>query len=237
MRFYEALETESDCGKYGVVRFYNWLHPSETRKSFTEQSIASWATLVGTDEVAIDIGAHTGDTSVPMSLVCQRVLAFEPNPFVFHVLSRNASIHKNIIPLPFAVTPEDGQFDFSYCDDGFCNGGLGTIPNHVSELRVTGLRLNHFIPKLTGDIRIGLIKIDTEGQDFPVLRSIESIILDHRPNVMLEVFRYQDITSRSLLLAYLAQLGYEFRKEIPNGGSVLDRGWNGNLVCWHPLAK
>jgi FkbM family methyltransferase len=39
--------------------------------------------------VAIDIGAHTGDTTVPMALAAGNtglVLAFEPNQYVYKIL-------------------------------------------------------------------------------------------------------------------------------------------------------
>ncbi len=40
----------------GKIQYAQWLHPAESTK------------LVRQDEMAIDIGAHTGDTALPMAL-------------------------------------------------------------------------------------------------------------------------------------------------------------------------
>lgn len=80
--------------------------------------------------LAIDIGAHTGDTTVPMALAIGpkgTVLAFEPNPHVFRVLQKNSELNRsktNIVPLCFAATDHDGEFEFNYSDASYCNGGF-----------------------------------------------------------------------------------------------------------------
>ncbi len=54
------------------------------------------------------------------------VLALEPNPFVYHVLEKNARANRsaaNIIPMMAAATEKEGFMQFAYSDSGFCNGG------------------------------------------------------------------------------------------------------------------
>lgn len=80
--------------------------------------------------MAIDIGAHTGDSTVPIALAVGKtgcILALEPNKYVFSILEKNSELNKdktNIVPLMFAATEEDGEFEFNYSDAGFCNGGF-----------------------------------------------------------------------------------------------------------------
>ena len=87
----------------------------------------------------IDIGAHTGDTTVPMALAVGKsglVLALEPNKYVYKIVEKNASLnraHTNIIPVCFAATSEDGDFTFNYSDASFNNGGFcrrSHVKNH-----------------------------------------------------------------------------------------------------------
>src|SRR6185295_7687850 len=99
-------------------------------------------------DIAIDIGAHTGDSTLPMALAvgpAGTVFALGPNPYVFKVLEKNAGLNPSathIVPLMFAAMPEDGEFEFEYSDEGYCNGGFHQgisrwTHGHFSKLRVT----------------------------------------------------------------------------------------------------
>src|SRR5258708_7500943 len=68
----------------GAVRFAHWLHPGETRKTVTQESVNALRTFLRAGDAAIDIGAHTGDSTLPMALAAGRagtVFALEPNPY------------------------------------------------------------------------------------------------------------------------------------------------------------
>ena len=77
----------------------------------------------------IDIGAHTGNSTFPMALAggnsgCALVL--ESNPFVYHVLEKNARANThitNIKTMMAAANADEGFLKFEYSDSGFCNGG------------------------------------------------------------------------------------------------------------------
>ena len=134
---------------HGDVRFARWLHPGETPKSVTEASVDALRMFLREGDVAIDIGAHTGDSTLPVALAVGAsgtVFALEPNPYVFKVLAVNAMLNPlstRIVPLMFAAMPADGEFEFEYSDAGYCNGGFhqGLSPwkhGHFSTLRVEG---------------------------------------------------------------------------------------------------
>ena len=114
----------------GEVRLARWLHPAETAKFITQGSVDALRSFLSQGDVAIDIGAHTGDSTIPIALAVGRrgsVFALEPNPYVFKVLAINAGLNPSsthIVPLMFAAMPEDGEFEFEYSDPGYCNGGL-----------------------------------------------------------------------------------------------------------------
>src|SRR5712691_5456894 len=95
----------------GDVRFARWRHPGETPKVVTQQSVDALRTFLREGDVAIDIGAHTGDSTLPIALAVGArglVFALEPNPYVFKVLAATAALNPaktRIVPLMFAATP------------------------------------------------------------------------------------------------------------------------------------
>jgi FkbM family methyltransferase len=166
----------------GEVQLARWLHPNETPKVVTQEHVDALRAFLREGDVAIDIGAHTGDTSLPMALAVGRggaVFALEPNPYVFKVLSATATLNPTkarIVPLMFAAMPNDGEFEFEYSDSGYCNGGFHHAINrwkhgHFSQLRVTGRNLADYLQKeAPAEIpRIRFVKIDTEGYDRTVV--------------------------------------------------------------------
>src|SRR5207302_1825532 len=144
--------------------FARWKHPSETPKTIEQASVDAVRGFLREGDVAIDIGAHTGDSTLPIALAVGRegrVLALEPNPYVFRILDVNASLNPEktaITPLMFAAMPSDGPFDFEYSDTGFCNGGFHEgvsrwTHGHVHRLTVEGRNLARYLTSEAPDLR------------------------------------------------------------------------------------
>src|SRR5262249_52530129 len=151
-------------------------------------------------DVAIDVGAHSGDSTIPMALAVGKSgcgLALEPNSYVFSVLAKNAGLNlekTTIVALPFAATPQDAELLFQYSDFGYCNGGRFEgisrwSHGHAFELRVEGKNLWRLLqasyPELIPKIRY--IKIDTEGNDEAVVHSISELLSRHKPYLRIEM--------------------------------------------------
>lgn len=207
--------------KDGQVFYAQWLHPREKPKLLKQQAVDELRTFLRPGDVALDIGAHTGDTTLPIALAAGPtgcVLALEPNPYVFPVLDKNADLNGDktrIIPLMFAATPNDGEYDFEYSDRDFCNGGLHEGMSrwrhgHAYKLRVLGRNLVAFLQSEYSDLipRLRYIKVDTEGFDHTVLRSLTSLIVANRPYIRAEVFKHTSRAQREQLLSFLFTRGY-----------------------------
>ena len=146
----------------GDVEFARWRHPSAVRRErdgrgfeITQPMVDTLRAFLKPGDVAIDIGAHTGDSSIPIALavgVKGAVFALEPNLYAYKVLLANSALNRtktNIFPLNIAATPEDGSFEFEYSDPGFCNGGFHAGVDtwkhaHFFNLKVTGRNLPTF---------------------------------------------------------------------------------------------
>lgn len=210
-----------DIEGIGTVEYAQWLHPFEKPKEVTKSNIDFYKRLSKNGGVIIDIGAHTGDTTVPMALAVGKnglVLGLEPNKYVYKILEQNAKLNKNltnIVPLCFAATENDGNFQFNYSDASFCNGGfLSQIRSkrhkHNFVLDVEGKNLQKFLNEEYGDClsKLDLIKIDTEGYDKEIIKQMYQIIDKYKPNLMIECYKRLTVDERNELFDVVNSLDY-----------------------------
>ena len=206
----------------GALEYAQWLHPFEKPKTITQHDVDGWRAFLRDGDVAIDVGAHTGDTTVPMAFACGPsglVVAVEPNPHVFRVLEVNARLNAGraaaVLPLNIAATENDGEFEFHYWDASFGNGGyLSRLHNqthgHRYALRVTGRNLENALRTRIPDrlSHLALVKTDAEGYDAAVLHSMRALIDELRPVLISEVHKKLDRGERLTLHNELARAGY-----------------------------
>ena len=206
----------------GEVEYAQWQHPFENPKEISKSNVQFYEKLSKKGGMIVDIGAHTGDTTVPMALAVGKegvVLGIEPNKYVYKILEKNAELNKNltnIVPLCFAATAEDGNFTFNYSDASFCNGGfLSEIENgnhnHNYTLNVVGKNLQDF---LINDFKknldnLSLIKIDAEGYDKEILKTIPDILENYKPALMIECYKKLNQAERDELFDVVTGYGYQ----------------------------
>ncbi len=172
-----TLET-LDLGGGESVYCARWLHPKvkPSHELITPAIVNGYRTLVKPGDFCLDIGAHAGVSStLPLALAAGEtgcVLALEPNPYVYHVLEKNARANRPrlaIQTIMAAASDYDGFLSCEYSDAGFCNGGRHeNIPlrRHgnaytmdvfcVDLARELLDNFRAFLPRLT------FIKVDTE---------------------------------------------------------------------------
>ena len=226
---YEVRTT--DLGADGIISYAQWLHPKAYRCEVTADLIAEHRQFVRPGDFCIDVGAHSGDTSLPLGIAAGRegcVLAMEPNRYVFLTLKANADLNRqraNIVTVMAAATSEDGQYTFSYGDPGFCNGGDAADQSWLRRRRmltldVQGLNLNDLLHRDFADRldRLRFIKTDTEGHDLEVLESIADLIRKKRPYLHCEVFKHSAAEQRRDLHAFLVAMGYDVHLVTDAGG-------------------
>jgi FkbM family methyltransferase len=210
-----------DVSPFGKVDYAQWLHPYDKPKAITPAMIAFYSQYIKEGDTVIDIGAHTGDTTVPMALSAGKtgtVLGLEPNPYVFKILEQNSKLNTalaHIVPLNFAATDHDGTFTFNYSDASYCNGGFfNSIQNqqhgHKHTLDVEGRNLEayleqHFSDKLD---RLSFIKIDAEGYDKEIIKSISNLLRKYQPVIVSECNVHLLPEERFELYQVVKNLGY-----------------------------
>ena len=145
-------------------------------------------------------------------------LGFDPNPHVFKILQQNAQLNTdktNIIPLPFAITKEDGEFTYSSSEASFGNGGIvnEVVTNQGAfqlPQKVQGINLENYLetnyPQLL--LQLSFIKVDVEGADMEVIRSIAGLIQRYKPVLVAECFTRSSEQERAEMYQLVAGLGY-----------------------------
>ena len=187
--------------KDGRIDYAHWLHPWNMPVEITQEAVDCARSLVNEGDTVIDIGAYTGDTTVPLAIACGKdgcVFALEPNRYAFRILETNAELNPEktrIVPLNIAATQDDGTYVFHYTDASFCNGGyMSQIAykrhRHKYPLLVEGRNLDRLLRDKYPDRlkKLSFVKIDAEGYDKDIIVSIMNLLKDFRPVIQCEVF-------------------------------------------------
>ena len=234
-------------------QYHRWLHPWqgdwEVTSLFTKEILNNLSKIIKPNSTVIDIGAHTGNMSIAYSLFASKVFSFEPNPATFEVLEKNSQLNPNIQPFNYAISDEEGALEFHYSDFGFCNGGFATrtdfgigVTGHKVPIDVYAINLENFLEdKEVGDV--SLIKIDAEGHDKDILKTLTNIINKHKPSLITEIYDGLSPDEITDLLDTIHSLGYKaYDEEINNlnldnlgkeikSVSDIKPGSGHNLIC------
>ena len=200
---YGTVVETFQVGIDGEVKVAQWKHPFYHPLKLDTGLVSFYREFIKPGDFAIDIGAHAGDTTIPMALAAGKsgnVLALEPNKYVYRVLEENAQLNTdktNILPLCIAATAEDGVFSFNYSDASFCNGGFLsereiTDRHHKYTLEIQGRNLDQLLRKDYAPFlsKLSFIKVDAEGYDKEIIKNLSSIIIDFHPYILSECNQY-----------------------------------------------
>lgn len=205
----------------GSISFANWQNPLVTPKELRQEEVDFFKKFVKKGDLVIDIGANIGHLSVAVALAAGKeglTLSFDPNPHVFKILSVNAGLNPDkarIEPLNYAVTDKAETFYYRSSEASFNNGGISrdesdfhgrfVLPTKIQGVVLEQLleeRYAAWVPKLA------LVKIDTEGYDREVIKSIRGLLERLRPVVISECFGKSTPEQRAEHFRLLSDLGY-----------------------------
>jgi FkbM family methyltransferase len=190
---------------------------SQGGAGFEERLQHLYTSLLQVGDLCIDIGAHTGRHSLPMSRVVGttgRVVAFEPNPAIAQRLRARLKLLSvgNVAVRETALSDEEGTAGFVIAVDlpeesglrqrTIYNGPTRTETVTVQLARLDGLHLES--PRF--------IKLDTEGAEYKVLVGARDTLARWRPVVAFEFgqasYAAYDVDPDDMF-DYFASLDYE----------------------------
>ena len=153
----------------------------------------------------IDVGANIGLYALTFAKLIGEnegiVFAFEPSDEAFFRINQNIKLNnfKNIKAYKLGVSNEIGETDFYMTEDDAYNS-LGKTPMKriIEKRNIPIITLDKFIEDNNID-EINILKIDTEGADYLVLRGATKLLENKNPPIIL--CEYNKIT----------QSGYDYR--------------------------
>lgn len=206
----------------GEVEFANWTNPLTPEIKLNDEMVGFFRKFISPGDLVIDIGANVGDTTVPMALCAGPsglTLGFDPNPYVFKILQKNAELNPGkvrLIPVPYAISREDGEeYYFISSEASFGNGAISPSKESshgkfVFPEKVRGVNLQKFLQREYPEWqeKLSFIKIDTEGYDKEILKSISDLIEARKPVIVAESFGKAAESAKMELYDVIAQHGY-----------------------------
>lgn len=219
---YPAKIDSFDLKNEGKIEFANWDNPLLSPKFVSQEMVDFFKKFIKHGDLVIDIGANIGDTTVPMALAAGSsgiTLGFDPNPYVYKILEINASLNKekqNIIPLLNAISVKDEDFYYVSSEASFSNGAISPTKESkhgkfVYPNKIKGINLLQFLEKNYMDKLnvFSFIKIDTEGYDKEIIKSIHDLIEKYKPTIVAESFGDSTNEEKIELYDVIARHGYE----------------------------
>ena len=219
---YPTIVSTFNLSETGPVAFANWSNPLVLPKDITQAKVNFFKKFAPEGSMCIDIGANIGEHTVSMALAVGQsgtVLSFDPNPIVFDILKANAGLNTlmtNIKPFNCAVSDTDSEYYYNSSEASFSNGGISIekVNKHGKfqlEQKIKGVNLNDFLHQnFKNDLsKLRLIKVDTEGYDKEILKSIAPIISQYKPIIIAECFPRLTTTERVDLYNTIAKHGYD----------------------------
>lgn len=214
----DSFETKD----FDSIKFANWENPLVKEKILHQYNIEFFQKFLSKGDTALDIGANIGHMTIPMSYACGKeglVLAFDPNPFVFEILTQNIALnpeYTNIKANNFAITETDGDFFYNSSEASFNNGGISSekVNRHgkyALETKIKGVHLKKYLSENYSEqlLKLKLIKIDTEGYDIEIIKSIKDLLLEYKPVVITECFGRNPVDKKFEQFEILNSIGYQ----------------------------
>lgn len=168
-------------------------------------------------DVVLDCGACFGDTALWFKKEgAQKVYSFEPNPYTFHFLQRNASKYNNLnnpwlIPVPYAIGNEEGKISFKQKADH----PEGCSVNVKGEIKVPIVPLDIWCEK--NEVKPDFVKMDLEGYETVALLGAKNIIQKYQPRIAICLYhKFSDMWEIPMLLkSFCPQYSFWCKKSHP----------------------
>src|SRR5689334_17172807 len=149
-----------------------------------------------------DVGANVGATvrHARSRFPDCRIIAFEPHPQTFSKLAEVAEATKNVQPVNLALGSDIGfktmfEYEMSVINSLLPNAQFAVRFNkEAQQIQVQTTTVDRFCFE-HGIEQIDVLKIDTEGFDFEVVKGASSMLARHA--IKFVYFEFNDISSRT----------------------------------------
>jgi FkbM family methyltransferase len=167
------------------------------------------------DSVIVDIGGNVGAFSLYAARWSQdaEIYSFEPNPQVFPLLEINTQNFKNIHSYFYGLGEKNEMLTLYQNPNN--TGASSTSTNYIGSTKVE-IEIRSAIQVLNelNIKKIDVLKIDTEGAEVPILKSLEPMF----SKIGVIMLEYHSLNDRELILNMLDDFEfYSKEKRLSNG--------------------
>ncbi len=149
----------------------------------------------------LDIGANIGNHSLFFKDSFDKIESYEPQKKIFEILKLNTQKYSKIRIHNYGISNKDEVKTFNI---PFKNSGMASNKKHLLDYyseKVTLKKLN-----FRNYTNVGYIKIDVEGSEYEVLKSLDDIIKTCRPLISFEL--NMNNIDRKKIIDLLKDYGY-----------------------------
>ncbi len=166
------------------------------RGQYEKKVVDFFKSVLKEGSVAIDAGAYIGTHALVMGRLAGetgRVLAFEPHPDIRKKLMDNILLNglNNIKVFSSALSDKEGKTNLFSYNDQMPDKGTSSL-YELNNLEKSFEVQVSTVDKVAADEglnRLDLIKIDTRGSDFPIIKGAAESIRKFNPSVIFEYNR------------------------------------------------
>ena len=155
-------------------------------------------------EIFIDVGANIGNHTLYFRNSFKKIYSFEPHPKTYKLLQLNTEDTPNIEVFNFGLSNEKKTKKISF-EAAQNVAGEGFHKEHKQGRVVF---FERFDDLYNFENSISFIKIDVEGNELDVLKSMKKNLENNSPIISLE-FDMQDFTNNNEIISFLRELGYK----------------------------
>jgi FkbM family methyltransferase len=186
-----------------------------TYGEFSHLEMEYFEDIVDKNTTVIEVGANIGAHTVGLAKRAKRVIAIEPQPFIFYSLCANVALNslQNVICLNMGLSSSVGKLNMPDIDYSQTNNYGGVEINHPGytgqAVHIDTLDNIYKEYNVTGKV---FLKIDVEGMELEVLEGGETFIKAIKPIMYIENDRHEKSGN---LLAKIESLGYTHKVHSP----------------------
>lgn len=171
-----------------------------------EPELRQLRNLVKRGDLAVDVGCNVGDYAFELGRLTGRVVAFEPNPYVYRFVKGLRLAGVDLRQIALADTAGTARLAVPARVGGH---GLGSLRDTSGEDQ----QLDHFEVRTErldalGLDKVAFVKIDVEGFEEAVLSGAEQTIARDRPALLIEIEERHNAGGLSRIRERLQHAGY-----------------------------
>lgn len=161
--------------------------------------------------VVIDAGANVGLHTIRFSNLFKEVYSFEPSSENFECLNKNCESFNNINLYNFGLGNREEEKTLRLPKDSSNCGLFSSVIYNKTNDSVLKKEIIKIITIDSLNLKVDLIKIDTQGTELEILQGSEITIKNCRPAIIVELEKKK---IRSDVFNFLKKLNYTLIKQI-----------------------